>query len=132
MRQKPTKTLSIFARGKEIGFVILEDGEILKYGAKTVKGKRSRVSFDKRVEKALCPLLKAVRPQGSVALERDLEDSKRGALCRAIGRTSKLWGKKGYPLRFVSLRETKKSLCGKQKATYQELIEEVVRKRPLL
>jgi len=132
MQEKPIKILSLFARGKEIGFVIIEGGEILRYGVKTVKGKRNRPDFAKRVEKTIAPLLEIIDPKGLVVIERCSDVSKRGALCEAIGKISKLWKERGYILRFISLSEAKKRICGSRKATYRELIEVVVEEYPIL
>lgn len=110
----------------------MEDGEILRYGVKTVKGKRNRPDFAKRVEKALSPLLKAIGTQGLVVVQRGTISSKRGALCRTLDKMLKLWKKKGYRLCLISLLEVKRSLCENRKATYGELIKVVAERYPVL
>jgi hypothetical protein len=67
---KPTNILALFARGREIGFVWLENGLLYRYGVKTIKGKRSGSAFYKRIGKALKRLLENLRPDGIVVIER--------------------------------------------------------------
>ncbi len=55
------RVLSFFARGKEIGFAIIADGELIRYGVKTVSGRRCGATFKRKVEKSLLIFARACR-----------------------------------------------------------------------
>lgn len=132
MRNNPTAILALFARGREIGFVIIENGELWRYGVKTIKGKRRGVAFAKRVESAISPLMEAIGPHGVIVIERTESLKREGALCHILPQLLKGLTNRGYSLHSISLAEVKQRLCDTRKATHRELIEAIAERYPVL
>jgi len=127
----PKEILAFFARGREIGYVLMVNSEIYRYGVKTIKGKRSGTAFVERVAKSLLPLLETIGPAGVVVIERRHTLKGHGALKETVSRIVPRFAQNIYPLLEISLSEAKRSLCGLPKATHLELIETISRRYPL-
>lgn len=132
MKKNPTPIIAFFARGREIGFVILEAGHIIRYGIKTVRGKRGGPTFIERIEEALAPLLEMSGPQGMIVTERPSVLSRTGALCQVMSTLADGWKQHGYPVHLLSLEEAKRRLCNSRDATHRDLIQATVEQYPML
>lgn len=130
MKENPSSLVAFFARGREIGFVVMDNGQLFRYGVKTIKGKRRGVVFTKRIENALSPLLKIVRPHTTIVIEKTENLKRPGALCRTLSQIVKQWEKEKQ-VYGLSLEEVKLRLCDTRKATHRELMEEVVERHAL-
>jgi len=128
MNQRPIDMLALFARKREIGFVLFLNGVMYRYGVKTIRGKRGQV-FAKCVEKALFPLLETLG-DGVIVIERRERIGKGSSYKPTIPNILKRFVKDVYPLREISLSEVKQSICDYKKATHQELIETIVQRYP--
>jgi hypothetical protein len=129
--QKATNTLALFARGREIGFVWLENGLLYRYGVKTIKGKRYGRAFYKRIGKSLKRLLENLCPDGMVVIERVDNQCKLGELAKALPGIVEQFVGDVYPLISLSLVEVKLRLCGSAKATHLDLIEIIAQREPI-
>jgi hypothetical protein len=56
-KSKLTTLISFYARGREIGYVVMDAGQIVRYGIKTIKGQRRGPDFVRRVKDALASIL---------------------------------------------------------------------------
>jgi len=131
MNQRPIDILALFARGREIGFVLINNGTVYRYGVKTTKGNKKRGQvFVKCVEKALFPLLETLGDEGVIVIERRERLGRGGVAKTTIPHILKRFVKDVYPLQEISLSEVKQSICNYKKATHQELIETIVRRYP--
>ncbi len=65
----PTFLLALFARRKEIGFALMDNGEIYRYGVKRIRAKGSGYDFAHAVAKSLWPLLELIATEGVVVIE---------------------------------------------------------------
>ena len=130
IKQGPTTIVSLFVRGREIGFAVIESGALVRYGIKTIKGRRRGPAFAGRVEKALSPVLDA--PNSRIVIERNSDASQQGALVKALPQIVKRLSKKGYALYSLPLREVKKRLCDTPKATHGQLSEVIAAQYPIL
>lgn len=131
MKENPSSLVAFFARGREIGFVIMENRELLRYGVKTIKGKRQGAAFAKRVESALSPLLKIVGPHATIVIEKTENLKRPGALCQTLSQIANRWEKEKQVYR-LSLEEVKQHFCGSRKATNQELVQAIAERHPTL
>jgi len=131
MNQRPIDILALFARGREIGFVLINNGTVYRYGVKTIKGNKKRGQvFVKCVEKALFPLLENLETDGAVVIEQRERLGRKNASKTTILHILKRFVEDVYPLQEISLSEVKQSICAYKKATHQELIETIVRRYP--
>lgn len=125
--KEPSKTIvALFARGREIGFAVLERGELVRYGVKSVKGTRHGSAFNERVKDTLSPLLAPA--EALIVTERIPATAKPGALCAAVSRQLE----RRSNIRVLSVAEAKKRLCGNGKATHCDLAEAVAERYPIL
>lgn len=129
---KPASLIALFTRGREIGFVILENGQVVRYGVKTIKGKKQGPGLIRRVERILAPVLVMAGLHSVIVIERDANLSRKGALCQVVHRLSEQWRCRGYRVSSVSWKEVKEKLCEHSKTTHQEVIQAVVQRQPLL
>lgn len=131
-KQIPTSIIVFFARGREIGFVLLDSGQILRYGVKTIKGKKRAPDLIQRVEDILAPALAAIGTHGVIVVERLNNHSPKGALCQVLHGLSKRWREQGYQVFPVSWKEVQQKLCEGEKGTRREIIQAMVERQPLL
>lgn len=129
---RPTSIIAFFARGREIGFVILENGKIVRYGVKTIRGQKQGSDLIRRVERILAPVLAMAGPHSVVVIERDADSSRKGSLCRAVHHLSERWRRQGYRVLSVPWKEVKEKLCERSRATHREIIQVVVQRHTLL
>jgi len=128
---KPTNTLALFARGREIGFVFIDNGELLRYGVKTIKGKRRGPGFYERIGKAIEGLLENLQANGMVVIERVDSGGKQGGLAKILPHIVEQFVDKVYPLMSLSLAEVKQRLCGSTKATNRALMETIAQREQI-
>ena len=124
--------IALFARGREIGFVVMHRGKIVRYGVKTITGRRRGRTFVEGIEKALADVLSLAGPQGVIVAETHKLAHHQGALCRVLADIFKRWERRGLGVCYLSLEEVKESLCRNQKATHSELVEAVADRYPPL
>ena len=94
--------IAFFSRNGEIGYVIIREGELRRWGVKTIKGKRSGDAFVRKVEKALSAVI-SLAEQGVIVTERIRGTPHQGALSRVMPKVLKPWRKSGYLLYRLSL-----------------------------
>lgn len=129
----PTTFVAFLARGREIGFVVLHQGILIRYGIKTIKGrKQGGPAFIRRVEQVLTPVLTMAGHHGVIVVERDADRAQIGALCRAVHRLPERWGQRDLRVCAVSWEEVKMELCRYRQATQGEVTQVVVERQPLL
>jgi len=127
----PTSLIALYTRGREIGFVILENGKIVRYGVKTIKGKKQRPDLTERIDHILTPVL-AIAGPSVIVIERDATLSRKGALCKAIHHLAGQWRRRGYQIRPVSWEEVVRTLCEGRRATQREVAQAILEQHPLL
>jgi len=133
MPDNPATLIAFLARGREIGFVVLYEGTVLRYGVKTIKGrKRAGPGFTRRVEQTLAPLLRTVGRNAVVVIEQDAAPSKKGALCRTLNSLSERWKEQGRRVCALSWEEVKRGLSRSEWMTQDEIAQVVVERQPLL
>lgn len=130
MKNDPTTIISFFARGREIGFVVIEGGQVVRYGVKTIKGKRQGSDSIRSVERALWPLIETLESQGMIVVERHSASSRTGILCQVMGILAKRWKRAGYPTSIVSLETVKRSLCETRKAKHIDILKVMMERYP--
>ena len=132
MKNVPTTIIAFFARGREIGFVILEEQELVRYGVKTIKGNRQGSAFPTRVETALASFCAMGGSSRIVVVERPSRSSRTGALCNVIGDLTTHWKRTGFPVYTLSLNEAKRRICGDPKATHRAVLQRMIERYPRL
>lgn len=130
-KQISTSIIAFFARGREIGFVVMDSGQIVRYGVKTIKGSKQGSDLVQRVELTLAPVLASTGLHSVIVVEGNAARLK-GALCQAVISLSKQWARQGYEVRYVSWRLLKARFCGNCEATYGAVIQAVTAWHPLL
>lgn len=134
-KTKPTTLIGFFTRGREIGYVVMDNGQLVRYGVKTIKGRRQGPDFVRRVEDALASVLNLAGPHATVVIERRKGNSHTGALCRVVQRLLKRRAanrRRCYAVRAVSLKEAKQEVCGDGDVTNRELSEAIIKRHPIL
>jgi hypothetical protein len=121
--------IAFFARSREIGYVRLEHGQLVRYGVKTIKGARRGIAFTRRVEQALLSIIEAAERPRIMVYER--RGSCQGALGKVVTALANQ-RKDRHRVRLVSLEEAKQDLCGDSRATHQALIEALTQRHPAL
>ncbi|MBI3232087.1 MAG: hypothetical protein HYZ51_03350 [Candidatus Doudnabacteria bacterium] len=124
--------VAFFARGREIGFVLMDSGQILRYGVKTVKGKKLESNLIQRVENVLATAITSIGTHGAIVVERNNPRSSKGVLCQALHSLSKRLKRQGYQVLLVSWKEAQQRLCEDEKGTQREIIQAMVERQPLL
>ena len=127
MKRAYTKQLSLIGRGKEVGFALIHGKHLLRYGIKTLPGKRGGLVYVQRVEQLLGTLLTMAGPQVNIIAEDVSCIPGQGALRQAIYHTAQRWQRAGYSVCFLSLSEVKSVLCGDTDATHRVLMDAVLR-----
>ena len=131
MAHLPT-TIAFFARGREIGYVRLTNGQLVRYGVKTIKGPRRGSAFTQRVEQVLSSVMDRGEVPAEIVVERRGTGSKHGALCRTISTLAKHWKRGRYRVCSLSLDEVKDKLCDDATVTQHTLAEAIVQRYPML
>ena len=132
IQENSSPITAFFARGREVGFVCIKRGDLIDFGVKTITGRRRGITFMKRVEVALSPLLDTPEGHGVIIVERISKASCAGGLCQALYPIAQHWKEAGYSVRFHSLAEVKGRLCDTSNVTHRELMEEVVERHAML
>lgn len=140
----PTNLIALFARGREIGFVIVDaQGEIYRYGVKAIRGCKFSgtkphvagqpdvVLFGK-VGKTVLQLLTLVAEPGVIVVERIDAGDRYGVLARAIAPVVERFASSLFPVMPIGLTEVKRSLCDRPKATLKVLMAAVTQRYPVL
>lgn len=132
MKKNPTTIIAFFGRNREIGYVCMRQGDLVRYGVKTIKGSRRGGAFTRRMEQALLSVMDAAESPRIIVCERRDAHSCQGALGQTMTVLARQWKAKRYRVRFVSLEEAKTDICGDGGITHQALIEAMVQRHPLL
>ena len=122
------------ARGREIGYVLMQDGRIIHYGVKTVKGKRSGREFLRRVTQALLSVLEILTPRCLVVVEDMPHRTKSGAVNKAIQQIVSDWRRNNrrYRMMNLPLRDVKRQVCEDPCVTHRVLADAMVTRYPIL
>jgi hypothetical protein len=132
--QPPSTPVAAFcARGREIGYVLMTGGRIMRYGVKTIKGKRQGREFYQRVARALMAVLERLTPRCLVVVENMPPRGKPGAVNQAIRMTMQAWEiEKRHRIRAISLKKAKRRICGQPTATHRDLAKRIIIRHPIL
>lgn len=121
------------ARGREIGYVLIQYGRIIRYGVKTIKGERRGRQFSQRVERALLDVLERLTPPYLVVIEDIPHLPIPGGVNRAIQMIGAQWKEEHlYKIVTVSLHEAKQCVCSDDSVTHPVLAENIVSRYPIL
>jgi hypothetical protein len=132
-QNNPTTLIAFLARGREIGFVVLYEGTVLRYGIKTIKGrKQAGAGLTRRVEQILDTLLRTAGRNAVVVVEQDAALSKKGALCQTLNSLAERWKEQGRRVCALSWEEVKRRLSRSEWMTQDEIARVVVERQPLL
>ena len=124
---------ALCARGREIGYVLMVDGRIIRYGVKTIKGKRRGVVFLRQVARILMGVLDRLTPQYMVVVEDVSHRTKPGAVNQEIAKLKKEWMDTGScQVRTISLKDVKYRLCDDHSVSHRALVEMVLARYPLV
>ncbi len=126
------RIVALYGRGREIGFVIFYRDQMMRYGVKTIPGKRRGRGFEKRIEKAVTDVLSLAGWGGVIVAERNRPTVHQGALRRILPQVLKRVERPGLKTHYLSLDAVKVSLCGNNKAMHQQLVASVGRLYPIL
>ena len=124
--------IALFARGRELGFVILISGQLQRYGVKTFKGTKQGAVFAQKVRDTIDTLIADDCPDRGIVIERSDDRLPKGVLCQFIENEAEQWNQSAEKLSLISLHEAKAHLCQTPKATHAQLREAIVRKYPIL
>ena len=131
MNQTQKTIIALFARSRDIGFVILLHGKLFRYGVRTIRDKRQGPAFFQQVGKSMLWFLEMISPPGVVVIERvEARQHQHGKLTQAIPHVVEQFVEDVYPLKTLSLAEVKQRLCADKNATHDSLIETVTRRYP--
>ncbi len=132
-QHNPTTLIAFLARGREIGFVVLNNGTVVRYGVKTIKGrKRAGPGFTRRVEQTLTPVLAMAGPGAVIVIEQDATPSQKGALCQALNSLWPRWKEQGYRAYALPWEGIRWALGGSRRMTQDDIVQVVVKRQPLL
>lgn len=133
MRKRSTFIAAFCARNREIGYVLMSEGRIIRYGVKTIKGKRSGAEFNRHVARGLLSLFERITPRRLVVVEDVSHRTKPGAVNQKIQNLRKTWTRTGsYQVKTISLQELKHRLCNDHTVSHRDLVAAVVTRYPLL
>lgn len=132
MKTTPPKViLGLFARGREIGYALLvaDTGELVRFGVKTIRGRRKGKEFVRAVEKALAPLI----PTADWVVMEDtrLVRQKLGGLCRELTTLAERWKQDKICFRRVALSNAKQFFCADKQTSQRELTSRAEERFPL-
>ncbi|MDA1193011.1 MAG: hypothetical protein O3A46_15155 [Candidatus Poribacteria bacterium] len=127
MSKRIQTTIGLFARGKEIGFAVVVNGEMTRYGVKTVTGKRTGADFRHRIASILDALTEAESSSWIILPDK----ASPGALSRTVLRWAEAPRNAGH-VRRVSMNDVKRLICGDPGATHRALSQTVVATYPIL
>ena len=133
MRKQSISIAAFCARGREIGCVLIQEGRIVWYGVKTIKGKRNGAEFTRHVARVLLSLFERLTPRYLVVVEDVSHRTTPGAVNQEIQKLGKKWTRTGsYHVKTVSLQDVKHRICNDHTVSHRVLIEAVVTRYPLL
>ena len=130
MGKEPATIVALFARGRDLSYAVFHEGVLIRFGMKSIRGKRRGTSFQRAVADAIIPLLGS-SPSPIVVMERSGNESRLGALYRTLSRLQ-AWGCKKECICLVSLSEAKNRWCGSTRATHDQLQEAVLSRHAAL
>ena len=129
MKQPPKIIIALFARGREIGYAVLEGGELTRYGVKTIRGRRKGAAFQRTVEATASSLLADASKDAVNVFEKHDARTRLGGLAQALSRYAERW--EGRTL-LLSTAQAKAALCGTRKATHAALASATAERYPII
>ena len=111
--------VALFARGRDLSYAVFHEGELVRFGMKSIRGKRRGARFRRAVTDAVAPLLE-IASSPVIVIEPVDDTSRLGALPRTLACLPN-HGPRKRGVRFVSLRDAKARWCGNPRATHREL-----------
>jgi hypothetical protein len=130
--QEPALVATFVARSRSIGYTLGCDGQIDRYGVKTIKGTREGAGFSQRVYQSLIPLLRTIRPGGVIVVERVERPEMYGVLVAVLPQVLQRFATTGYGWLEISLSQVKQRLCNNKRATHQEVIATIAEREAIL
>ena len=128
--KEPDTIVAFFARGQELAYAVLEYGDLVRFGIKTTRGRRSGVAFESVVRRAFISVLGS--SVGSLVVIEHLDGRRQlGGLSRALPRVvaSAL---SGAVVQAARVRDAKRLYCGRDSATHADLRDAVLARHPVL
>lgn len=124
--------VAFVARGREIGYVFMRQRRIIRYGVKTVRGKRIGRDLSHEVSTLVLDTLARLASHGLLVLEDISHRQNSGAVNQALREMATRWDTHDYKIVRISLQAAKERLCGDPPTTHKALTEEIVSRYPLL
>ena len=109
----------------------MEDGDIYRYGVKTIRGRRRGSDFQERITNSLLPLFELMGDELTIVIERIDKHAKSRGLKAVMSHALKSVARPSDSVVGTELAEVKRSLCGSEKATHQALVETVANRYPM-
>lgn len=132
MNYMPTNLLALFARRKELGFALMDNGEIYRYGVKRIRAKGSGHVFVEAVVKSFSPLLELMGTEGVVVIEAVSASRKPPKPKADIPHLVKRFVEGIYPVMEIPLSDVKRFWCGEPNITHRALALAIVQRYPVL
>ena len=111
----------------------MQEGRIVWYGVKTIKGKRSGAEFTRHVTRVLLSLFERLTPRCLVVVEDVAHRTTLGAVNQEIQKLGKKWTCTGScHVKTISLQDVKHRICNDHTVSHRILMEAVVTRYPLL
>jgi len=131
MTHTPSAVLGLFARRKEIGYAIMREGVLYRYGVMRIRAKGNGHEFAKAVLRSLCKLLTCIGSDGLIVLEQ-LSPSPKAPKPKAdIPHIVKHFVEGVYGLVEIPLAEVKQHWCDDPNGTHDALAEAILPRYPV-
>ena len=132
MHIKQMKILAIDPGTREMGAAVLEGGQLVYYGVKTLQGQRNPAEVLRRIQKITTGLIERFRPD-CLAIERMFLIQKSASLLVVTAEEVKATARQhGLPIYEYAPTVVRKLICGSGRATKQEAAKVMARRFPEL
>lgn len=129
--RRPDTIAAFSARGRELAYAVLEGGELVRFGLKTIRARRDVSRCAKAVESAVRSV---VRDSRAVVVIENCDGRRRpGRVCKALGAiNSDTERTMAVEVSSVPLDAAKVCLCKDRSAALPEIVEAVLHRYPVL
>lgn len=122
--------IALFARNRELAYAVFDGTELIRFGIKTIRGRRRGRGFEEAIRRAVAAILRDV-DEPLVVLERADDRRRQGGLPRALPSViaSVIAPRR---IRTVRLSDAKRRFCDHPDTTRGELCETISDRHPVL
>ncbi|MDA1190059.1 MAG: hypothetical protein O3A46_00065 [Candidatus Poribacteria bacterium] len=124
--------VGLFARGRETGFAVFERDGLVRFGVRTVRGRKTPPLLQRIVPRLVSESIPDVGHVTVAAEAVDDDPASSGVLRRTLDEAIRPELLPGVRITRVSLSEAKRVLCGDSDATHINLLEATQTRFPLL